>query len=131
MNSLSWLIYAAELIPSLAALLSWVGFFSIIGFALYVIVGCIINEDCYNSDSEAVKERKRDWWSEAKYLPSFKQVMFVSCVFLVSVLLPSKETIYLVAGSEAGEAVVASEEGREILSDIQEIIDIQMNKLKQ
>ena len=48
----------------------------------------------------------------------------------MATLTPSKETIYLIAGSEAGEAVVTSAEGQEIINDIRLIIKGQLNKLE-
>jgi len=63
-----------------------------------------------------------------------KATKFVPWVFLVTstlaAIIPSKDTIYLVAGSEAGEAVVTSQEGKEILNDIKEVIRYQLGELK-
>lgn len=48
----------------------------------------------------------------------------------VAILLPSKESMYLIAGSEAGEMVVTSEAGKEMLNDIQAVIKGQLEALK-
>ena len=50
--------------------------------------------------------------------------------FFLAAFLPSKETIYLIAGSEAGEVVVNSEQGKEILDGISKVINSQLEKLQ-
>lgn len=116
MNGLSWFLYAADVIPSLGNV---VGIFSLISIlALVTILGF--------------------WWvmylnRELEMIPSsiLYKILILSVVFFVLVaLLPSKETIYLIAGSEAGEYVVVSEQGQEILNNIQEVIKYQLSGLK-
>ncbi|WP_146097127.1 hypothetical protein [Brucella oryzae] len=43
-----------------------------------------------------------------------------------AVLIPAKETIYLIAASEAGEVVVKSDEAKEIMSGLRDIIKDQI-----
>ena len=50
---------------------------------------------------------------------------------LLAVFVPSKDTIYLMAASEAGEMVVNTPEAKEIMGDLKEILQIQLQKLKQ
>lgn len=52
---------------------------------------------------------------------------FVVVLGLSTLAVPSKNTFYLIAGSEAGEAVITSPEGEEIIRDIKKIIKQQIN----
>lgn len=108
MNNLSIFIYIADVLPNIGGLSV---FFSIL---LTAVVGLraawviIENEEHFNFG----------WFS----IP----ILFA----IFACLIPSTNTIYLIAGSEAGEAVATTPEAQQILSDIQEIISIQLNNLK-
>jgi hypothetical protein len=65
-----------------------------------------------------------------KASPKYSILALSVGMLLFSTLIPSKETIYLIAGSQAGEAVVTSESGQEILNDIHEVIKHQLGQLK-
>jgi hypothetical protein len=116
MNSLSWFLYLAEALGTLGRL---AGAFSVLGFFIFSAV-------CF-------------WWLMWKVdgdkadipKPPVKLVGGL-WVFMLTlhVLVPSPDTIYLIAGSQAGEAVVTSEAGQEILNDIQEVIKYQLEQLK-
>lgn len=84
-----------------------------------MLVWCIANF-VFHDDVDAEIFVKK-----TKYLPHF----FLACTLLAAII-PSRDTIYLIAGSEAGEAVVTSEAGQEILEDIQEVIRYQLGELK-
>lgn len=46
------------------------------------------------------------------------------------ILIPSKEALYIIAASEAGEAVVNTPEAKEVLQDLREVLDAQLEALK-
>lgn len=109
MNTLSWLIYAAEISERVATasgflffILGLVGLFGL-GFAWVI---CIADEI------------------------GVKPAAILTVVYLVVVLplgamaalLPSSTTVYMIAASEAGEAVVTSEDGQAMLNDLRDII---------
>lgn len=117
MNGLSWLLYFAAVAPQIAGTLVTIGVFILIfwvaravgvGYKNYPFQGVI----------------------EGKIPPRYGIPIFATFLFFISALTPPKETIYLIAGSEAGEAVVTSESGQEILNDIQLVIKQQLNNLK-
>lgn len=114
MNNLSWFLYFAEVIPSL-------GHAAMLIFIIVLLVGGVI-----------LFVWTMEWYTDDAPKPWFGVYLttLVVCL-LVSVLTPSEETIYLIAGSEAGEAVVTSPEGQEILNDIHTIIKQQLNNLKE
>ena len=130
MNDLSLLIYLAEVLPNLANLLGVLSFCGVLGIGLTVVILGTIklhNVDDYN---RRYKKEVYEQYKDMRVLwPLYWLGLFVP-IMLVAELVPSRETIYLIAGSEAGEAVVTSEEGREILNDIHEVIKYQLSTLK-
>ena len=87
----------------------------IIGTFLYVIM-CVVNYDVNHP---------------GKFMPPKRYLAGALFFVFLSAIIPSKETIYLIAGSESAEFVVTSEEGKEILSDIKDVIRAQLVQLKQ
>lgn len=118
MNPLSWFLYLADIIGNFQNLL--IGFSILLGISTIVWLLAKVFGEADKNDDAARNLANALKWSPASF-------------FLVSVLatvLPSKEVLYLIAGSEAGEAVVNSQEGKEILSNISEVIKHQLNQLK-
>ena len=79
----------------------------------FIVVTTGVHNDVYNNE-------KRKYPKIRTYLPS------ILVVFAIAILIPSKETIYLIAGSEAGEYVVSTPEAQEIITDIHTIIKKQL-----
>ena len=52
-----------------------------------------------------------------------------SILLVISLFTPSKETLYLMAASEAGEAVATSPDGRQMLDKLKVVINNQLDKL--
>jgi hypothetical protein len=117
MNSLSWFLYFAEVIPALGGTLA---FLSFPVFAFWAIRAAMIGSEEYPFEGV----------STGKASPMYGALVLSVGMLLFSTLIPSKETIYLIAGSQAGEAVVTSEAGQEILNDIHEVIKHQLGQLK-
>lgn len=113
MNNLSWFLYLADVLPSLAestaVLSSLTTVVAIAGSALWVLAS-------EGEDPNWVKPLKILWLT----IP----------LFALAHLIPSQETIYLIAGSEAGEYVASSEVGQEILQNIRLILDHQLQQLQ-
>jgi O-antigen ligase len=109
MNSLSWLLYAAEVSQSLSIMLgvSAGGFLLIGGFL------CLPSMDEY-----IVKKEKGE-----AYRRSYRRgVIFALIALVASALLPSTRTIYMIAASEAGETIVTSPDAIEMMGDLKAII---------
>jgi hypothetical protein len=121
MNSLSWLIYLAEAVPSFAGALGWVSFMAAAGFGVYALFGTI---------KASVEFEENSWFDKKKYLPPTWFVVAVLLSWAIESLIPSKQTIYLIAASEASEAVVTSDVGKQMLSDIQQILQHQLDQFK-
>lgn len=115
MNGLSWFLYLAEVIPKFSGVGLFAVFVALIVMFAYPPKGVKIFSNNHVPFSGA-----KIWWA---------WVVVVLGVVLMTVT-PSKETIYLIAGSQAGEYVVTSPEGQEIINDIKEIIKSQIEGLK-
>ena len=120
MNQLSWLIYLAEAVPNFAGTLGLVSTLSAVAFALYAAFGSIISN----------VENNKPWFEEKKYLPPRWFVASILSAWVIVSLVPSKQTIYLIAGSQATEMAITSDVGQQLLNDIQEVIHNQLNELK-
>lgn len=120
MNSLSWFLYMADVLPSL----SWaVAILSIVVGAVSLLCMAFI------SDHTTTEERSAGVFRKTMVGMTWAVILSV-LLFFVSFLVPSKETIYLIAGSEAGEYVATTPQAQEILNDVHEIIKSQLSVLK-
>lgn len=153
MNSLSKFLYFADIVGQITSTLSYVGLaliaVSVVFFAInFLKIGLpttykemvIYVDKQFKYSYENVERRQLlnkllDYEDNGpkeavqKYHPRPWLIWGVVLVVFSS-LLPSKEAVYLIAGSEAGEAVVTSDTGQEILDDIQEVIKYQLQQLK-
>ena len=124
MNGLSWFLYLADVLPSLAntvAFPAWVvGIAAPLGAAFFWMAA---------RDLGAPPEVK-DSSDKVFKIAALKVVPLCFVLIVLTSLVPSKETIYLIAGSEASEYAVTSDYGQEILGDIKEIIKVQLEELK-
>lgn len=130
MNTLSWILYIADVLPGLSALLTVVGGILTVAVAAVPFVLYMIRHDEASSYGGKREERAKDYlenhtpWEGLKYA----WIPFLFVIF--SAMVPQKETFYLIAASEIGQAAVQSEVGQEMLEDIQEVIQLQINSLR-
>ena len=140
MNNLSWLLYAADVIPGIGNLFFFLAFTTFtVGCILYLVGLICIHET--NDQMRRDSLRSETWYPEAENQNKMWRYVLARLTFIgvplillfsvVSVGVPSSKTIYLIAGSEAGETVVTSEQGQAVLSDVQEIIKLQLEGMKQ
>ena len=101
MNSLSWFIYLSDVIPSVAS--TSVAFAILLGVAL---TGLLFHNIAWKSIEETEYPLNVPWKSLVSLF-----------VFLatVSTVIPSRNTILLIASSEYGEKIIESEVGSQAL----------------
>jgi hypothetical protein len=116
MNNISWFIYFAEVIPNLKIVGVVFGLISFVSFFILPPKGVKMFSLAHEGPFMGY-DRPLHW-----------VFLFLSILFLV--FTPSKETIYLVAGSEIAEYTVNTEYGQEILNDIKEVIQLQIKDLR-
>lgn len=104
MNTLSWFIYWADVIPSFAQGFSILSIFSFI-ISVFINAYQLIGNSC----------KKYMWIS---FLCAF--------MLLLSSFMPSKNTLYAIAASEMGEDVYKSEQGQKIVKQLSDWVEAQL-----
>lgn len=113
MNNLSWLLYLADVAGKAS------------GASTFLVGACLIL---------GLPALLFCWLTVADRDMSAKVASFLTAVWVFvtvfaaagAILIPSKDTIYLIAASEAGEVVVKSDEAKEIMSGLRDIIKEQI-----
>lgn len=117
MNSLSWMIYLADVAGGLDWLLTGLAVIALIGGLIWVVVGC-----CAASDDEFGPNGWKAWrrvgW--AALLPSFLFGVVAGS------LIPSSETVYAIAASEVGETALNSDTGNKAVRALNAWLDRQI-----
>lgn len=120
MTELSFILYLIGIAPSLASMavtfgvLSW-GYWLFIGF-------------CSGDTGDRFWHPFKGWLQNG--VPTYKPLIFGFLLFVISGLIPDKETMYYIAAIEFGDAALETETGQELISDIKEIINLQLENLK-
>jgi hypothetical protein len=109
MNSLSWLLYWADVLPSIAETLR----------AIAVITGTV----CLFGTPILFAENKKEW--AGKF---FKGLVAAIVVMVLSFTIPSKNTIYLIAASEMGEEALAAPEALKLRGVVNQWLDKQLKQ---
>lgn len=102
MNNLSWLIYFSDIIGSV---ITWMAVFGVIG-----CIGCIAAFIWWLVIG--LNPKDKDIQDSATFQKTFRRLfiwLFV-CGVVLSTLLPSRQAIILMAGSQLGERLMKSEE---------------------
>lgn len=130
MNTLSILLYVADVLYTMTGVLTAALIFGWIIYAAATLAYKMWSNDTWSSDEPEVKVAKKKA-RERSIFPAKKWFWISGLVITLLTLVPSKDTFYMIVASEAGETVVNTPEAKEIMSDVREIIDIQLEKLKQ
>ena len=107
MNMLSLFLYLADISSGIVIILFIIGAISSLVILMYAIV-------C----------------AESGYSFKFRYLLVPILPLIIAALIPSKSTMYLIAGSELGEVVVTSESGQEVLNDLKLAIRQQLKELQ-
>lgn len=105
MNSLSWLLYAAEVAEGLKTTAAVVAGVGIVGISVGLFFALISRFDEYGDGGEFGA-------AYFKVLP--KLGMAVGLILVCALIIPSRQTLMLIAASEVGETVLASKEAQQI-----------------
>lgn len=111
MNTLSLLIYLSNVIPNVGLVFGVAGF---LGIPILVLIGIV--------------------WSgeiDKNQFPKLKPWLIASGIsLLISTLIPDQKTIYMIAASEMGEAVVTTETGQEVFNELKDTVMYQLQQLQ-
>jgi hypothetical protein len=120
MNTLSWMIYGAEVFSRLCPIIGFGGVFILLVSISCVVCG-VVPWSYYSWDNAEHRIACEAMRSKLRTGGRRGAIFGVVFIFFASVI-PSSTTIYLIAASEAGEAVVTSPEAREMMNDLKGII---------
>lgn len=109
MNSLSWLIYGAEVVANLKPMLFGLMPVGLIGGASAAVIGSLMVIDPLD---DTMEKRGHEVRGYAK--PLF--VMALAGAF-GSAILPSKDSVMLIVASQVGEQVINSKQAQELGGD--------------
>lgn len=110
MNNLSWLIYVADMVGNLSGLLTGI---IVMAVALTIIMGCIA-VDSYD------EEYKKSYGKKA-----YKFLKLALLCGVLSVVVPSKNTLYLIAASEMGEQVIQTETAKKVELYLNKLLELE------
>ena len=130
MNNLSWFLYFADVLPNAAETSAPIGIIITVSTIVGIIVTAAIAGDAATSFD---RERRADGQKRLKdkeYLWPLKFLWLGIPLIIISTLVPSRETIYLIAGSEAGQMAIESETGQALIDEIQLVIEHQLDVLQ-
>lgn len=104
MNSFSWILYFIDVLGNLKVL-SWVtvGFLAVAIIAAWVR-GSVLRDFAYSYNSEDWKTGYLMQWK------SFKLLIPISVLAFIGSVIPSSQTLYMIAASEIGQQIVSLEE---------------------
>ena len=114
MNSLSWMLYLADVVGSAGKLFGIIGFLGAAGFAFATLASLGMMSDGEHEDAARCKTVAG--WLAVIGFPSL----------LLSILAPSSDTIYAIAASEMGETALNSETGGKAVQALNAWLDRQI-----
>lgn len=114
MNSLSWMLYASDALPSLAKAVQLIAILGLVGIGFWGFVSAGMNAEPFPSNVPT---------------PKLKWAIWLTAVLLIFCLIPGERTILLIAASEAAETYVSSETGKAMMDKLNAAIDAQLDSL--
>lgn len=120
MNNLSWFLYLADVSQGFLdfpLFIMGLVVFSLLSATIGLLIGGTFEEH-REMIEYSNKFGRHLYWT----IPVFFLMYLVTCA------IPSRETFYLVAGSELGQQVVTSPEAKEIFDDIRTVIKQQIKE---
>lgn len=126
MNSLSWMIYLAEVVNSLNIVLMVAFWLSLVGGILLYLIGISAGGE-WLSDSAQHKVNKKVA-RETYRLLGKRCLIGTAIVAPLAIITPSSQTIYMISASQAGETIIKTPEAQEVFNDLKTIIK---SKLKE
>lgn len=130
MNTLSLLLYVSDVLYKFAGAAWTALFLGWVAYWMYTLVRHLNASEIYSYESEETRKAKMAVRRESIF-PKPVWFWLTGIVITLLLLIPSQDTFYMIVASEAGETVAATPEAKEIMQDVREIIDVQLEKLKQ
>lgn len=113
MNNLSWLLLWADLAQNVSITITLIASLLFIGGGITAFIHFLVDEDAERA------------------MPLIKSILWITIpIFLIASLIPSKQTIYMIAASETGETVVNSPETKKMFDLLKSKIEEQLQSVK-
>lgn len=126
MNVLSLFLYFAGVIAQIQVVFIVMGSMILVLYGIYAIVTFGSEEYSYYDKDRIARMRKaKDDFPKGKGYLALAAVLF-----FISALFPTQQTMYLIAASELGETAITSDVAKELYSDINTMIDLQIENMK-
>jgi hypothetical protein len=128
MNSLSWMIYLADLTGALSGLFAFVAIAAFIASAGAAVTWLTTGEtvSVYSYEDRVIKQAAHDVY-RAKVASLIRPSGYVFAGFAaMAAILPSSGTIYAIAASELGETALNSETGGKAIKALDAWLDRQI-----
>ena len=124
MNKLSWIIYAADAIPSIGAVIGAGASMFIMFYVIWSIVVSAATSASWHDENQKylISKRRNSAW---KVWPFGAAISLI----LITALMPSSQTMYMVAGSEAGEYVASTDQGQRMIDNVIKVVDLRLEAL--
>lgn len=126
MNSLSWLLYFADILPAMATAWAVISFFALLGWCLITVIRL------FEGGPENTNTREnpfmQGWYT---HIPKIQKLLFWTATVLgiISYSIPSKDTFYLIIASEGAEVIVTDESAKKMFKDVQSIVSLQLEEM--
>lgn len=130
MNNLSWFLYFADVLPNVAGTFATGGIIITAAAVAGTLVAAALAEDEATSFSKEKRAVGQESLKNKEYLWPLKFLWIGIPLIIASTFVPSRETIYLIAGSEAGQMAIESETGQNLFDEIQLVIEHQLDILQ-
>ncbi|WOZ15071.1 hypothetical protein GNVKYODX_CDS94 [Acinetobacter phage vB_AbaM_AB3P2] len=125
---LAMLVYFASLSHGLCVFLFFLGIIlTIVGAA--ATINRSITNDVYDGYADYEIEKKQR--ADSAFNSTKKFLLIGPVVVALSILIPSEKTIYIMAGAYATEQIASNERVQKIGSDVLQVIEGKLEKLKQ
>lgn len=122
MNQLSVILYFADIAMNLMNTIFGIGLFFVFSF---LIINFVYNVyvSVYNDHHE--RNTDRDY---RKHEIVWKKCLIIGfAMIIISNLIPTRQTMYMIAASEIGETVVLSPEMTETMGKVKTVIDLKLD----
>lgn len=108
MNNLSIFLWLADVLPTLGGVLLFIGGFCTLLFVITSVFRyfSIVDPECREEIRDAIKYIWRSF------------LIFGPVLLLIGLLIPSKQTIYMIGASQAGEYIIQLEEVQELGGEV-------------
>ena len=131
MNNISWYIYLADVLNNLGHTLS--GLMCFLGSVLGGFTVLTLLSFCNPPRKDRYGEKEGEAFYNLRY--TFKKCMIISfslllLVIVSNIIVPSRNTLLMIAGSQITQQVVTTQQGQEVLTHLSALINKKLSDME-